>query len=46
MTVYLGTKNVAKALKKITAGPVRQKGVTWFPELVDKRMLISNVQYA
>ena len=32
-----GTKNVAKSLKKITEGRVRDKGVTWFPELVDKR---------
>ena len=32
-----GTKNVAKSLKKIMEGRVRDKGVTWFPELVDKR---------
>ena len=32
-----GLKNVAKSLKKVTEGRVRDKGVTWFPELVDKR---------
>ena len=35
--VSSGMKNVAKSLKKITEGRVRDKGVTWFPELVDKR---------
>ncbi len=34
---FLGTKNVAKCLQKVTQGRVRDKGVTWFPELVDKR---------
>ena len=34
----LGTKNVKKAMLKITKGRVRDQGVTWFPELVDKRM--------
>ena len=33
----VGTKNVAKQLKKITQGRVRDQEVTWFPELVDKR---------
>ena len=32
-----GTKNVAKELAKITQGRVRDRGMTWFPELVDKR---------
>ena len=32
-----GTKNEAKELAKITQGRVRDRGVTWFPELVDKR---------
>ena len=27
---------MAKELKKITGGRVRDRGVTWFPELVDK----------
>jgi hypothetical protein len=29
--------NVAKELTKLTKGRAREKGVTWFPELVDKR---------
>ena len=32
----LGTKNVWKQMLKITQGRVRDRGVTWFPELVDK----------
>ncbi len=32
-----GTKNLSKCLQKVTQGRVRDKGVTWFPELVDKR---------
>ena len=35
----VGTKNVAKELKKIAQGRVRDRNVTWFPELVDKREL-------
>ena len=35
----VGTKNVAKELKKITQGWVRDRDITWFPELVDKREL-------
>ena len=31
-----GTKNVDKQMRKITEGRVRDRGVTWFPELVDK----------
>lgn len=34
---YLGTKNVGKSLKKICKGTKKKQGVTWFPELVDKR---------
>ena len=34
--VNVGTKNVAKIMAKITAGPAKSRGVTWFPELVDK----------
>ncbi len=33
----LGTKNVARGLKKITEGRVKDRNVTWFPELSDKR---------
>ena len=32
----IGTKNVDKQMKKITEGKVRDRGVTWFPQLVDK----------
>ena len=31
-----GTKNVDKLMKKITEGRVRDRDVTWFPQLVDK----------
>ena len=31
-----GTKNVARQMAKISQGRVRDRGVTWFPELVDK----------
>ena len=34
---YLGTKNVARELKK---GRVRDRNTTWFPELTDKRKWI------
>ena len=33
----VGTNNVAKELKKITQGRVKDRNVTWFSELVDKR---------
>lgn len=33
----VGTKNVSKEMKKISEGRVKDRGVTWFPELVDKR---------
>ena len=36
----LGTKNVAKELKKITTGLVKNRDVTWFPQLIDKRKLM------
>ena len=35
----VGTKNVAKELMKINQGWVRDRNVTWFPDLVDKREL-------
>ena len=31
-----GTKNVNKQLRKVTEGRVRDRGVTWFPQLTDK----------
>ena len=31
-----GTKNVDKQMRKVTQGRVRDRGVTWFPQLVDK----------
>ena len=34
--MHIGTKNVWKQMQKITHGRVRDKGVNWFPELVDK----------
>ena len=35
-THMLGTKNVAKEMAKISQGRVRDRGVTWFPEFIDK----------
>jgi hypothetical protein len=40
-----GTKNVWKQMLKITQGRVRDRGVTWFPELVDKRKSIKTHLY-
>ena len=37
---HVGTKNVAKELAKITKGRVRDRDVTWFTELADKRILL------
>ena len=33
-----GTKNVAKRFRKIAKGRMKDCNLTWFPELVDKRM--------
>ena len=33
----IGSKNVAREMKKITEGPVKERGKKWFPQLVDKR---------
>ena len=33
-----GTKNVAKEMKKICAGPVKARDKTWFAQLSDKGM--------
>lgn len=32
----VGTKNVAKEMKKITQGTKKDKGTKWFPEFADK----------
>ena len=37
---HTGTKNVAKQMTKISQGRVRDKRVTWFPELADKSMFM------
>lgn len=37
-----GTKNVGKEMKKITEGRARDRGKTWFPQLVDKSMFSTN----
>ena len=34
---------MTKEIKKITSGRVRDRGVTWFPQLVDKRILALHV---
>ena len=44
-----GTKNVKKSILKITKGPMKNSGVTWFPDLVDKRMFVficRDIRYA
>ncbi|XP_064402159.1 uncharacterized protein LOC135347946 [Halichondria panicea] len=38
--IWHGTKNLSKCLQKVTQGRVRDKGLTWFPELVDKQKSI------
>ena len=35
---HAGTKNVAKEMKKICAGPVKARDKTWFAQLSDKSM--------
>ena len=37
-TIKTGTKNVAKTMKSITEGTVKDRGTKWFPELSDKRI--------
>ena len=37
--MFAGSKNVGKEMAKIAFGLVRDRGKTWFPELVDKRKL-------
>ena len=36
----IGTKNVARELRKIAEGRVKDQNLTWFPELADKSMTI------
>ena len=38
--LFTGTKNVRKLMTKISSGLVRNKGVSWFPELQDKSKCI------
>ena len=40
VSIHVGTKNVWKQMLKISQGRVRDRGVTWFPELVDKSQCI------
>ena len=44
---FIGTKNVAKELRKITEGRIRDRDISWFPELYDKSKmpLYCTVQY-
>ena len=37
---FIGTKNVAKELRKITEGRVRDRDVSWFPELYYKSKML------
>ena len=39
VSVFTGTKNVAKKMTKLAVGTKKTQGKTWFPELSDKRML-------
>ena len=43
---WVGTKNVAKELAKVTKGQVRDRDVTWFTELADKRTALLHVHIA
>ena len=36
ISVFLGTKNVAKSMKKISCGSKKTEGKSWFVELLDK----------
>lgn len=40
LLTLLGTKNVAKGMRKITVGPKRSEGKTWFSQLSDKSKLL------
>ena len=42
---YLGTKNVAKSLKKIAVGTKKTEGKTWFSQLSDKSKLFYMSMY-
>ena len=34
--MFVGTKNVAKAMTSIATGAKKRAGITWYPELSDK----------
>ena len=38
--LHIGTKNVSKEMTKISAGLAKNKGVSWFPELFDRRKVL------
>ena len=40
LLTLLGTKNVAKGMRKITVGPKKSEGKTWFSQLSDKSKLL------
>ena len=41
--LFTGTKNVRKLITKISSGLVKNKGVSWFPELQDKSKYIIHI---
>ena len=43
--LHVGTKNVAKEIKKITMGPNKSDGIKWWRELAYKRWCTNNVMY-
>ena len=42
-TIISGTKNAAKEIKKVCAGPKRTEGKIWFSELADKSMIFTSM---
>ena len=42
---HKGTKNVAKQMAKISQGRVRDKRVTWFPELAEEYVYVQRCSY-
>ena len=41
--VCVGTKGVAREMKKICSGTRREEGITWFTELSDKGKQINKI---
>lgn len=39
--IIIGTKNVVKGVKKVSQGPVKAEGTSWFGQLADKRKTTS-----